>query len=139
MIFFTKLGLLTFVIPAVMFILTKEALGLGDTYSGLSLVLSAAIVYLLGKKLNTNSTKEVLDTKTGKKMKINSAHTLFWINMEYWAPLLLALGITIALSTITNGKSESFVWPLVGLFIIAIIARKYFSPSKTNIGSQTAS
>jgi hypothetical protein len=59
----------------------------------LALIIAAIPVWFLGKRLNKNSERILLDPKTGEEVKLVSTHSLFWIRMEYWAPILIALGV----------------------------------------------
>ena len=58
-----------------------------------SLAVSGAICWSLGDYLRKRSDQVVIDKQTGRKFVINrSRHTLFWIPMHWWGPLLLAGG-----------------------------------------------
>jgi hypothetical protein len=62
----------------------------------LSLVLSAAICWFLGTYLRKRSDRVVIDKQTGKEIVINqSRHTLFFVPMHYWAPVLLAIALIL--------------------------------------------
>ena len=54
-----------------------------------SLLVSAAICWPLGDYLRKGSDRMVIDKQTGREFVINqSRHTLFWIPMRWWAPIL---------------------------------------------------
>ena len=56
----------------------------------LSLVVSAILCWFLGNYLRKQSDRVVIDKLTGKEFVINqSRHTLFFIPMQYWGPILL--------------------------------------------------
>lgn len=56
-----------------------------------SLLVSAAICWSLGDYLQRRSDRVVIDKETGREFVINrSRHTLFWIPMHWWGPILLA-------------------------------------------------
>jgi hypothetical protein len=59
----------------------------------LALFIAAIPVWFAGKRLNQNSERILLDPKTGEEVKLVSTHSFFWIRMEYWAPILAAIGI----------------------------------------------
>jgi len=60
----------------------------------LALVLSAIPLWLLEPYLRTRSDQIVIDKKTGKEMAINqSVHTLFFIPMDYWAPIMVVIAL----------------------------------------------
>ncbi|HTY88152.1 MAG TPA: hypothetical protein VMB80_11855 [Candidatus Acidoferrum sp.] len=55
-----------------------------------SLLVSAAICWPLGDYLRKRSDQVVIDKQTGKEFVINqSRHTLFFIPMHWWAPILM--------------------------------------------------
>jgi len=56
----------------------------------ISLLVSASICWSLGNYLRKRSDRVVIDQQTGREFVINqSSHTLFWIPMHWWAPILL--------------------------------------------------
>jgi hypothetical protein len=62
----------------------------------LSLILSAAICWLLGNKLRKRPDRIVIDKKTGKEFALNqSRHELFFIPVYWWAPILLIWGLIL--------------------------------------------
>lgn len=57
----------------------------------LSLVGSAILCRVLGNNFRKKSDRVVIDKLTGKEFVINqSRHTLFFIPMQHWGPILLA-------------------------------------------------
>lgn len=56
------------------------------------LFLSAAIIWVVGKRLNKDCDRFLLDPKTCRELKPKKAHSLFWLRTEYWAPILALLG-----------------------------------------------
>jgi hypothetical protein len=55
-----------------------------------SLLVSAAICWSLGDYLRKRSDRVVIDKQTGREFVLNqSRHTLFWIPMHWWGPILL--------------------------------------------------
>lgn len=54
---------------------------------------SAIEIYLLGTWLNTRKAKRYIDTETGKEMIMKHSHSLFFIRMEYWGGIIVALTI----------------------------------------------
>src|ERR1700761_5186834 len=60
------------------------------------LVVSALICWLLGDYLRKRSDQVVIDKKTGREFVINqSHHTLFWIPMHWWGPILLVIALIL--------------------------------------------
>jgi len=58
-----------------------------------ALFIAAIPVWFLGNNLNKNAERILLDPNTGQEVKIVTTHSLFWIRVEYWAPILVAIGI----------------------------------------------
>nr|WP_320147009.1 hypothetical protein [uncultured Anaeromusa sp.] len=58
-----------------------------------ALFIAAVPIWLLGKKLNENAEQILFDPRTNQEVKIVNTHSLFWIRMEYWAPILVVIGI----------------------------------------------
>jgi MFS family permease len=61
-----------------------------------SLIFSAAICWFLGNYLRTRSDRIAIDKETGKEFVVNqSRHTLFFIPMHYWSPILLLIALIL--------------------------------------------
>jgi hypothetical protein len=80
----------------------------GDTASTLStsqvfiwrsipLILAAIPVWIIGRKKNTKTTKTLVDPETGENVTLESGggHALFFLPMEYWAPIMFVLAIAM--------------------------------------------
>jgi len=62
----------------------------------LSLLCSALCCWFLGNYLRKRSDKVVIDKQTGKDIVINqSRHSLFFIPMHWWAPILAGIGLVL--------------------------------------------
>jgi ATP/ADP translocase len=59
----------------------------------LAFFLAGMVIWPLGKYLNSKQGKIMIEKETGKEVLIKPKHSLFFIPMEYWGPILLALGI----------------------------------------------
>ena len=60
----------------------------------LTFFISGVICWFLGKRLNKSSDKVYIDKETGTEVTLKKArHRLFFINMEYWGPILIILGL----------------------------------------------
>jgi len=61
---------------------------------GLALIISAPIIWLVGKKLNHNKKDEVyVNKETGEEVTIGPKHTFFFIPIQYWGLIWGILGI----------------------------------------------
>jgi len=61
----------------------------------ISLFISCAIIYFLGKWLNTRKTKTYIDKGTGKEIIFKNNHGFFFIRMEYWGIIIFILTIIL--------------------------------------------
>jgi hypothetical protein len=55
--------------------------------------LAGAVVWSLGAYLNRRQGKVMVEKETGKEVLIKPNHSFFFVRMEYWGPILFALGI----------------------------------------------
>jgi hypothetical protein len=62
-----------------------------------AMLVAAGLVWLLGNYLNKKQGKRLVDPATGKDVVLKPNHSLFFIRMEYWAAILLVLGIALAI------------------------------------------
>lgn len=105
MIIWRGWGILAALIPAAFFILFAVVFGIGAKGTFLasptlmipaSGVCSAVVVWWLGRKLNSASTRELVDPKTGQRVLLRNDHSLFWIPMQWWAiPIVLLAGVIV--------------------------------------------
>jgi hypothetical protein len=59
----------------------------------ISLFLSAIVCWFLGSTLRKRASQTVIDKAPGKEMVLNrSNHSLFFIPMHIWAPILAVIG-----------------------------------------------
>ena len=106
MIFYTGLGYLVFFLFFAPFILFSAILywGLGfDVFATKSwlplhslMVLGAILTFAVGWRANRNMVEETTYEKSGPVRLLRPRHTLYWIRMEYWGPILLVLYFVIA-------------------------------------------
>lgn len=65
----------------------------------ISLLFSAVLCWFLGLRLKNRSDRVVIDKQTGEEFVVNqSKHTLFFVPMHLWGPLLIAISILILAS-----------------------------------------
>lgn len=81
------IGAILFIIPGVFkAVIPHDAFASYFKYiSSFSILLGAMAVWFLGKKLNGGKGQMLTDEQTGEKVMLKAKHTLFFINMEYWA------------------------------------------------------
>ena len=65
---------------------------------GICELLAAIAVWFTGVRLNRDADRRLLDPKTGREVVVRRRHTLFWIPMQYWAPVLGLIGVIVLIS-----------------------------------------
>lgn len=93
MIIWQGFGFLAGLIPIVLLVLfdmgeTKMTYG-----TEAALFISAVLVYLVGKKLNSKPGKVLVDPETNEEVEFKNKHTIFWIPMEWFSLAIGALAI----------------------------------------------
>lgn len=99
MIIWTGWGILAVGVAVLAFVVVA---GLGQLVSGdaeelplfvppLGLALAGVGNYLLGRRLNRNADRVLLDPESGAAVTVRRRHTLFFIRVEHWGIALLAL------------------------------------------------
>jgi ABC-type uncharacterized transport system permease subunit len=59
-------------------------------------LLAAVVNWFVGKRLNGEPARELLDEKTGRKVILKPRHTVWFFNMEYMSVLFVVLGLVSA-------------------------------------------
>jgi hypothetical protein len=103
MVIWSGLGFLVAVVAFLLLLLAEygtEALSGDDSYYQahgwpklLALWLAGAVIWLLGAYLNRKQGKVMIEKETGREVLLKPDHSFFFIRMEYWGPILLALGV----------------------------------------------
>ena len=103
MIIWSGLGFLVPIITFVLLVLTEYAVEtlFADTsyYQAhgwpklVAFLIAGAIVWSIGTYLNRKSGRVLIDKETGQEVILRPKHALFFLKMEYWAPILFVLGI----------------------------------------------
>lgn len=66
----------------------------------LAILLGAILTTVVGIMLNKKPARVLIDTETGEKVELKPEHSLFWIPMQYWGIILVALSALIYLKNI---------------------------------------
>ena len=66
----------------------------------LVLALSAVVVYFVGYKLNNKPGKIVIDPENNERIELKTVHSMFWIPLQYWAVIILAISIWMYIANI---------------------------------------
>ncbi len=103
MIIWKGKGFIVAVITFLMLVLTEfsvEGLFKDETYYQthgwpklVAFFIAGCVVLPIGKYLNRKESKVLVEKATGKQVVLKAAHTLYFINVEYWSYILFALGV----------------------------------------------
>lgn len=107
MVVWTGYGFLSGLIPVVVFAATSLVVGkeLHATVGSIvASVVSAALVWGIGRKLNTMPGRELVDPKTGERLVLRRRHTMFWIPMEWWALASLLVGAVVVVQWVGGAR-----------------------------------
>ena len=66
----------------------------------LVLALSAVAVYFVGNTLNKKPGKIVIDPENNEKIELKKVHSMFWIPLQYWAVIIVAISIWMYMANI---------------------------------------
>lgn len=93
MIVWQGFGFLVALVPVVILLLFSM-LGIDKNFKyseEVTLLATAIIVWVVGRKLNSQPAKILIDPQTNQEVVFKNKHTMFWIPMEYYA-ILFAIG-----------------------------------------------
>jgi hypothetical protein len=69
----------------------------GAAIFGLCLVPAGAMTWFVGRRMNRDATRILLDPATGEQVVVRRDHSLFFVPVEWWGPILAVLGIGLFL------------------------------------------
>jgi hypothetical protein len=58
------------------------------------LLISSALIWFLGVKLNSEPGKLLIDPKTGQQFEFKKKHTIFWIPMQWFSAVIAAIALS---------------------------------------------
>lgn len=61
-----------------------------------ALVISSAIIWFLGVKLNSSPSQVLVDPKTGQQFEFKKKHTMFWIPLQWFSAVIAAMALYLA-------------------------------------------
>jgi hypothetical protein len=106
MIIFTGLGFLAVLLPIFIYTGTQYVVNaiMGNNMyftenawpKFVGVLIGGIVVWFLGKHLNKNKAQVLIDKETGKEVVLKKTHTLFFIPMEYWGPIVILIGLITA-------------------------------------------
>jgi hypothetical protein len=123
-----------------------------ESYIDLSFIVPLYIAgifsYIFGIRWNT-TLRVFIDKETGKEINFKSNNSLFWIKMEYWGLIFIALGLIILAQNLDKSGISLYAnifLALIGIGGLAFFAIDLFkiknsvitSPGFENTSSQTS-
>ena len=67
-----------------------------------SLFVSAVPCWVVGRAIQNRNARVLVDPKTGEEVVLREPHTLFFVPMKWWAPILAVSGvITLSIEFLT--------------------------------------
>lgn len=100
MIVWQGLGFLAVLIPALLLVLLGMIEKTMPVPHGNEIVtlLSAIAVWFIGKYLNSMPGKVLIDPETNQKVELKEKHTIFWVPMQWFSIILLAITVNLFFS-----------------------------------------
>ena len=65
---------------------------------GVSLLFSGVLCWPIGRFLATRKIRVLIDKETGEEIRSEAKHTLFFIPMHWWGPILCVIGAVLVLN-----------------------------------------
>lgn len=104
--FWTGWGVLVPVLVGLAFVITQ--LGLNSIFGSytyesaewpkfFATFFAAISIWFTGKHFNSKPGRTLIDKQIKQEFVVNPSNTFFFIKMEYWAPIILILGIIFSL------------------------------------------
>lgn len=104
--------------PVVLCLLGGKAVGVSEDHAiVLGFVLSAIATWIIGRRLNDPAKGHpLIDAKTGETIILRGRHTVFWIEMQWWAiPCILAAIGNLFSATLFPDDADP--WPVVFVLV----------------------
>jgi len=64
---------------------------------GIGLLAAGALTWFAGKRMNRDTSRELVDPATGQTVVVRNRHTMFFVPVEWWAPVFIVAGIVCCL------------------------------------------
>ena len=61
-----------------------------------AVLISSAVVWFLGVKLNSTPGQVLVDPKTGQQFEFKKKHTIFWVPMQWFSTAIAAMALYLA-------------------------------------------
>jgi hypothetical protein len=61
--------------------------------TGLCLVPAGVVTWFVGRRMNRDATRILIDPATGGEVVVRRDHSFFFLRVEWWGPIMVVLGI----------------------------------------------
>ncbi|HZT43285.1 MAG TPA: hypothetical protein VFA07_14035 [Chthonomonadaceae bacterium] len=100
MIIWSGLGILVPVIAAICLFVMNAIVGSAAFDSQgwpktIALLVAAGIVSVVGYKIRRQPGRVVVDKATGREVRLHRRHSVFFVPVLYWGPILAVIGIIL--------------------------------------------
>jgi hypothetical protein len=65
---------------------------------GLFLIPIGVLTWFVGKRMNRDTVRNLVDPKTGEAVTVRNDHSLFFLRVEWWGPILAVAGLVVVIS-----------------------------------------
>ena len=73
-----------------------------DVLVGLAMIAGGVATWFVGKRMNRNAERKLVDPNTGEEVIVRSHHTFFFVKVEWWGPVMVGAGIVWLVLGITS-------------------------------------
>ncbi len=115
-------GILAIIIPAITVVLiellAESVFGEGayqqnnEWLFALGLLIASPIVWLIGRRLNRTQPRQLVDQITGETVTFRKRHSMFFIKLEYWAFVFMAIAAALVVNGCQPAQEPEVVQPV---------------------------
>jgi hypothetical protein len=71
-----------------------------DLAMPLVLAMSGVFVYIFGYQVNSRPGRILVDPENNEKIELKSTHSMFWIPLQYWSGIIIAVSVWMYVANI---------------------------------------
>jgi hypothetical protein len=65
---------------------------------GVFLIPVGVLTWFVGKRMNRDTVRNLVDPKTGDAVTVRNDHSLFFLRVEWWGPIMVVAGLLVVAS-----------------------------------------
>jgi ABC-type amino acid transport system permease subunit len=69
---------------------------------GVALLVAAVLCWFVGRYLRGRKARTLIDKQTGEEVIMKPSHSLFFIPMDYWGPILAVVGLALLVKDLVS-------------------------------------